>query len=73
MDNKNQKKNYLNNYAKYSSIAFQMLAIILLGVFGGVKLDEWLNLSIPIFTVFLSLLSVIVAIYSVVKDLIKKK
>jgi hypothetical protein len=49
-----------------------MLAIILIGVFGGVKLDAWLELKIPVFTVLLSLLSVILAIYYVVKDLLKK-
>jgi F0F1-type ATP synthase assembly protein I len=48
-----------------------MLFIILLGVFGGIKLDQWLNMKIPVFTVALSLLSVILAIYSVTKDLIK--
>ena len=69
---KNQKKKHLNNYAKYSGIAFQMLAIILIGVFGGVKLDEWLELKFPVFTVILSLLSVSLAIYTVVKDLLKK-
>ena len=68
-DPKNQG---LNNYARYSSIAFQMLAIILLGVFAGYKLDLWLN-SKPVFTVILSLLSVIIAIYIVTKDLLKKK
>ncbi|OQX80721.1 MAG: hypothetical protein B6D61_01650 [Bacteroidetes bacterium 4484_249] len=72
MSKEKQKKNYLNNYAKYSSIAFQMLAIILIGVWGGYKLDEWLDLKFPIFTVTLSLLSVIAAIYYVVKDLLKK-
>jgi F0F1-type ATP synthase assembly protein I len=69
----NQKKNYLNNYAKYSGIAIQMLVIILLGVFGGYKLDQWMKLSFPVFTILLSLLSVFFAIYSVVKDLLKKK
>jgi F0F1-type ATP synthase assembly protein I len=49
-----------------------MLAIILLGVFGGYKLDGWLN-TIPVFTVLLSLLSVVIAIYSVVKDLLNNK
>jgi F0F1-type ATP synthase assembly protein I len=73
MKKNDQKKNYLNDYAKYSSIALQMLVIILLGVLGGVKLDGWLNLKFPVFTVILSLLSVIIAIYSVVKDLLKKK
>jgi F0F1-type ATP synthase assembly protein I len=68
----NQRKKQLDSYAKYSGIAFQMLAIILIGVFGGVKLDAWLELKIPVFTVLLSLLSVILAIYYVVKDLLKK-
>ena len=72
MDKNNQKKKLISNYGKYSSIAFQMLAIILLGVWGGVKIDEWLEMSIPIFTIILSLLSVVLAIYSVVKDLLKK-
>ncbi|MBW6459428.1 MAG: AtpZ/AtpI family protein [Bacteroidales bacterium] len=48
-----------------------MLIIILLGVFGGIKLDQWLNMKIPVFTVVLSLLSVILAIYSVTRDLVK--
>lgn len=66
----NQKKNPLNSYARYSSIAFQMLAIIIIGVFGGYKLDAWLNMSFPVFTLLLSIISVVLAIYSVVKDLL---
>jgi F0F1-type ATP synthase assembly protein I len=66
------KKQGLNNYARYSSMAFQMLAIILLGMFGGYKLDQWIN-SKPLFTIVLSLLSVVIAIYVVTKDLLKKK
>ena len=50
-----------------------MLAIILLGVFGGWKLDEYLGLKKPIFTVVFSILSVVLSIYSVVRDLLKKK
>jgi len=73
MDKKNQKKNYLNNYARYSSIAFQMLFIILLGVFGGIKIDEWLDLSFPVFTVILSILAVVAAIYYVTREFLKKK
>ena len=73
MKSLNQKKKYLNSYARYSSIAFQMIAIILIGVFGGMKLDEWLKLQFPVFTVVLSFLSVVLAIYYVTKDLIKTK
>jgi len=64
-------KRSLNNYARYSSIAIQMVVIIILGVFGGYKLDMLLNTT-PILTVILSLLSVFVAIYLVTKDLLKK-
>ena len=67
-----QKKRFLNNYARYSGIAIQMLAIILLGVFGGYKLDQWIHTK-PLFTVTLSIGSVILAIYSVTKDLLRKK
>lgn len=71
MEKQNQKKKPLEDYAKYSSIALQMLTIILIGVFGGIKLDEWLNLGFPVFTLILTLLSVILAIYYIIKDLLK--
>ena len=66
-----QKKRQLNAYARYSSIAIQMLVIILIGVFGGFKIDHWLQTE-PIFTVILSITSVVLAIYYVTKDLLKK-
>jgi len=66
-----KKKKSLDSYARYSSIAFQMLIIILIGVFGGIKLDGWLKLTVPVFTIILSILSVILAIYTVTRDLLK--
>jgi F0F1-type ATP synthase assembly protein I len=68
---KNPKKS-LNDYTKYSTIAFQMVAIILIGVYAGVKLDEWLTDGTPIFTLIFSLLSVSLAIYYMIKDFIGK-
>ena len=65
-------KNIMFNYAKYSSMVIQMGIIILLAVWGGVKLDKWLNLKVPVFTIMLSLLGVFAAIYLSVKDLLKK-
>jgi F0F1-type ATP synthase assembly protein I len=61
----------LNDYARYSSMAIQMLAVILAGVFGGYKLDQWLNTG-PVFTVFLSFFSVSLSIYLVTKDLLRR-
>jgi F0F1-type ATP synthase assembly protein I len=61
----------LNDYARYSGMAIQMLAIILLGVFAGYKLDQWLHTK-PILIVIFSLASVALSIYFVTKDLLRK-
>lgn len=50
-----------------------MIAIILLGVFGGMKLDQLIKMEFPVFTVALTILSVIFSIYFVIRDLIKMK
>ncbi|MDY0075916.1 MAG: AtpZ/AtpI family protein [Bacteroidales bacterium] len=69
--NKNKFTSSLNAYAKYSSLAFQMMFIILAGVFGGIELDKWLEWKFPVFTVAFSILAVILAIYYAIKDLLK--
>jgi ATP synthase protein I len=68
----NLPKKPLNNYAKYSGMAVQMAAIIVGGVLGGVELDKYLKLSFPIFTLVLTLLSVFLAIYYFIRDILKK-
>lgn len=68
---KPSKKRMLDNYGKYSSLAFQMVVIIGLGVWGGVALDRWTHPGFPVFTLVLSLLSVALAIYTAIKDFIK--
>ncbi len=65
-------KKGVNAYAKYSTISFQMGAIIFCGVFGGFKIDEYFAFKKPYFTVLLSVLSVFLAVYYVIKDLLKK-
>ncbi|RLD61228.1 MAG: hypothetical protein DRI95_14490 [Bacteroidetes bacterium] len=72
---KNQRpktKARLNNWAKYSSLSIQMVVTILIGFFGGLKLDEFLQWKFPIFTVVLSLLAIFAALWFVVKDFLKK-
>ena len=66
---KNPKKS--DNWIRYSGLGFEMIFIILLGVFGGIKLDNILN-SKPLLTVLLSLAGVIMAIYFALKDLLRK-
>ncbi|PKP25743.1 MAG: ATPase F0F1, partial [Bacteroidetes bacterium HGW-Bacteroidetes-22] len=50
-----------------------MLAVILLFVFGGYKLDQWLEWKFPLFTVLGSITGVGMSIYIAVKDLLRKK
>lgn len=57
-------------FARYSGLAFEMLGIILLGVFGGQKLDERRGGDFPLWTLILSLLSIFVALYIVIKGLL---
>jgi F0F1-type ATP synthase assembly protein I len=68
-----KSKSPLSDYARYSSLAFQMIAIILVGVFGGIELDKLVKMKFPVFTVVLTILAVIASMYYAVKDLIKKK
>lgn len=64
-------KNKLKDYAKYSAVAFQMAAVIFIGAFGGVKIDEMWQTK-PIFTLILTLMGVAAALYLSVKDFLKK-
>lgn len=68
---KDQKNKGIQDFAKYSSIAFQMIAIILVTTWGGIKLDELTGFEKPVFTIILSLFGVFAATYFAVKDFIK--
>ncbi|PTN10511.1 AtpZ/AtpI family protein [Mangrovibacterium marinum] len=69
---KTPKDDY-NRFIQYSSLAFEMMVIMALGVFAGIKIDAWLNLNFPVFTLILMILSVIGAIFHAIKNFIKKK
>lgn len=60
----------MNEYAKYSAIAIQTVAIMLLGVWGGVKVDKALNCS-PLFSILLSVIALFLALYSMIKKIKK--
>jgi F0F1-type ATP synthase assembly protein I len=68
---KNSLNKGVNNYARYTGLAFQMLGIILVTVWGGTKLDKLTGWHTPVFTIVLSLLGVFAAIYVAIKDFIK--
>lgn len=66
-----KEDNPLKTYYRYSGIAVQMVVIMLISVWGGMKLDELAGTETPVFTVILSLLGVAAAIYTSIKDLIR--
>lgn len=67
---KNKPNNSVNSYLKYSSLGFEMLIIILVGVGAGYKLDEFLELGFPAFTLIFTILAIVLAIYKAIKDFI---
>jgi len=72
LENKSEKgKKYLHDYARYSSLAFRLIAIVLLGFFGGMKLDQLLNFEFPVFTLVLAFAGLFLSLYLLIKDLLK--
>ena len=60
-----------SNLAKYSGIAFTMLAIIGLSTWAGIWLDGHFRTATPWFTLGLMLLGLFVALYNVIRSLTK--
>ena len=59
-------------FIRYTNVAFRMIVIILAGVYGGKKLDEFLGNEISIFTLIFSILSVVAAMYIIIKEISAK-
>ena len=73
MNQQNNNKNKIDNFIRYSSLAFEMMAIIGGGTFFGFKIDQWMNNEFKSFTLGLMILSVIGAILYGTKNLLKRK
>jgi hypothetical protein len=71
-DGDSDKKDWLRSYGKYSSMVFQMIIIVLIGTFGGQQLDKLMELKQPVFTIILILVSAFLALFYMIKTLIKK-
>lgn len=70
--NKNYK-NKIDDFIRYSSLGFEMMAIIGILTFGGYKIDQLLKNEFKGFTLGLMILSVVIAIVYATKNLLKKK
>lgn len=65
-----KEKTTFNKFIKYSTLAFEMGAIIGLGTYAGVKLDDYFLFNKPILTIILSLFSVFGSLYLVIKQVL---
>lgn len=61
-----------NVYMKYSSIGIQLLVLVFLVTYSGFWLDRYFKTSRPIFSISCGVLSVILGIWYVVRELLKK-
>ena len=68
---KPDSKGQANQYIRYSGLAFQMLAIILLGLWLGLKTDHWLGMKQPVFTAVFILAFLIISLYLLIRSLHK--
>ena len=69
---KNNPEGGLSAYSRYTTIALQMVVIIVIASLGGVKLDKVAGTK-PVFTIILSLLGVTAAMWLIIKDAIRNK
>ncbi len=66
------RQRQLKPYLKYSGMGFQMIAIIIIGAYAGIKLDEYWQNKNPWATIVLMLIAVIASIYLVISSVTKK-
>ncbi|MCF6333090.1 MAG: AtpZ/AtpI family protein [Draconibacterium sp.] len=69
---KQNKSKGFDNFIRYSSLSFEMMAIIGLGTFAGYKIDQWMTNEFKGFTLGLMIFSVISAIIYGTRNLLKK-
>lgn len=68
MDKKDKTARQLKNVFHYSGIGVQMAVIIAAGTYGGLKLDDYLQVK-PLFILIGSLGSIALSFYLAFKDL----
>jgi ATP synthase protein I len=70
---KENRRQSLNALARYSGMAFQIAAAIIIGLLAGKWLDGKFPMKFPVFTTSLTILGVFVGVYFAIHDLLKQK
>ena len=60
-------------YARYSGLVFQMIAIVLIILWGGIELDKYLENDFPIFAILGAIGGVILSIYYTIREFMRNK
>lgn len=71
MSNQNPKKKPFEAYIKYSGLAFQMAATIVVFVFIGKFADQYFDNEKPVLIAVSSLIGVFLSIYNLVREVKK--
>jgi len=58
---------------QYAGLATQLLVLLAITIWAGIKLDKWLKFSTPLFTWVLPLVSIVALMIKIIKDTSKKK
>ncbi len=66
-----KNKNKFDSFIRYSSLAFEMMAMIVFGTFLGYKTDQWLNNDFKWFTLILMVLSVVGSVIYFIRKLLR--
>jgi F0F1-type ATP synthase assembly protein I len=72
-EEKPSARNQLKPYLKYSGMAVQMVAILVLAALGGQWLDHVLGMKHPVSTVVLMLTGLLATLYLVISSVMKNK
>ncbi len=67
-----KKKQSPTDLLKYSAMGLQMAAIMGGSTFLGHKLDGWMALKFPVFTLLLAISGVFAALWYFIRDFLKK-
>ena len=58
---------------RYAGLATQWMAMLLIAVWGGHKIDKMLNWRIPVFTILFPVVSLAVSMWQLINELNKSK
>jgi Mn2+/Fe2+ NRAMP family transporter len=66
------KKSNSKLLLQYAGLATQLLVLLAITIWAGMKLDKWLNFSTPILTWVLPLIAIVALMIKIIKETSKK-